>query len=58
MPDDVTEAAIAAAWERVSSDCGCPDIYFCPTSGDIECPRHGGFDVCCDAPTLHVSARK
>ena len=31
----------------------CPDVYFCPTSGDPECPRHGGFTVCCAHPELH-----
>ena len=45
---------VEAAWNRVVSDCGCPDRYFCPASGDVECPRHGGFDVCCDRPGDHV----
>jgi hypothetical protein len=27
--------------------------YFCPTSGDVEHPTHGGFDVCCGHPELH-----
>lgn len=27
--------------------------WYCPTSGDIECGVHGGFDVCCDRPDLH-----
>jgi hypothetical protein len=31
----------------------CPDVYFCPTAGELECPRHGGFDVCCDQPGKH-----
>ncbi|WP_433379516.1 hypothetical protein [Streptosporangium sp. CA-115845] len=31
----------------------CPDVYFCPTSGDVEYPRHGGFDVCCAWPGAH-----
>ncbi|MER6828921.1 hypothetical protein ABT352_23270 [Streptosporangium sp. NPDC000563] len=31
----------------------CPEVYFCPTSGDVECPRHGGFDVCCAWPGAH-----
>lgn len=31
-------------------------LYFCPTSGDVEDPRHGGFDVCCDRPDLHRPA--
>ncbi|MDJ0342226.1 hypothetical protein QMK19_03370 [Streptomyces sp. H10-C2] len=32
-------------------------IYFCPTSGDVESPIHGGFDTCCDRPDLHRSLR-
>lgn len=28
--------------------------YYCPTSGDVEDPQHGGFDVCCARPDLHV----
>jgi hypothetical protein len=27
--------------------------YFCPASGDVEHPTHGGFDLCCDRPDLH-----
>ena len=46
---------IARAWQDVVADCGCPDIYYCPASGDIECPRHGGFDVCCDRISEHVA---
>lgn len=35
-------------------DCepGCP-TYYCPQGKTIECPKHGGFDVCCIAPHLH-----
>jgi hypothetical protein len=29
------------------------DLYFCPTAGEVESARHGGFDVCCAAPELH-----
>lgn len=25
----------------------CPDAYWCPTAGETECPRHGGFTTCC-----------
>lgn len=35
----------------------CPDAYWCPTDdgqGETECPRHGGFNICCDKPELHV----
>ncbi len=28
-------------------------LYFCPASGEVESPGHGGFDVCCDRPDLH-----
>jgi hypothetical protein len=48
---------IAAAWKRVVHDCGCPDIYYCPTSDDIECPRHSGFTVCCDRRDKHIAVR-
>lgn len=52
------ELALRRAWKKVKCDCGCPDIYFCPTinsgEGEIECPRHGGFDTCCSRPDLHV----
>lgn len=30
----------------------CPDAYQC--NGEIECARHGGFDVCCDRPEEHI----
>ncbi|MFI0967041.1 hypothetical protein ACH4S8_37505 [Streptomyces sp. NPDC021080] len=30
----------------------CPDAYLC--DGEIECARHGGFDVCCSHPEKHV----
>jgi hypothetical protein len=37
----------------------CPDAYVCfggfgDESPEFECPRHGGFDVCCLRPDLHV----
>ncbi|PPS89506.1 hypothetical protein [Streptomyces sp. MH60] len=34
----------------------CPDAYLCLTAEvpEIECPRHGGFDVCCARPETHV----
>ncbi|MEV7907829.1 hypothetical protein [Streptomyces anulatus] len=41
----------------VFSDCGCPDIYYCPRAGEVECPRHSGFDVCCDALEQHILIR-
>jgi hypothetical protein len=52
-----TAAEIAKAWTRVVTDCGCPDLYYCPAVDDIECPRHSGFDVCCDREAEHVSVR-
>ena len=27
----------------------CP-TYVCTGSGELECPLHGGFDICCDRP--------
>jgi hypothetical protein len=48
---------IAAAWRRVSGDCGCADIYYCPASDAIECPRHGGFDTCCNRVAAHLPVR-
>ncbi|MDP9847002.1 hypothetical protein J2853_006213 [Streptosporangium lutulentum] len=35
-------------------DCGCADIYYCPRSREVECPRRSGFDVCCDALDQHI----
>lgn len=48
---------IAMAWLDVGTDCGCVDLWFCPRSGDIECPRHSGFSVCCDRYEDHVPVR-
>lgn len=45
---------IAAAWERLFANCGCPNRYYCPHSDDIECPRHSGFDTCCNHPRRHI----
>lgn len=29
--------------------------YFCPSGGETECcPKHSGFDTCCDAPERHI----
>jgi hypothetical protein len=41
----------------MDEDCGCPDVYYCPTTYETECPRHGGFDVCCDHPEVHIPGR-
>lgn len=32
----------------------CPDLFYCPTVGGVESGCHGGFDVCCSAPELHL----
>ena len=45
---------IEATWGRVVFDCRCPDIYYCPASLDVECPRHSTFDVCYDGLDEHV----
>ena len=45
---------VVGAWASVIHDCGCPDLYFCPASGDVECPVHSGFNVCCDPLDEHV----
>ncbi|WP_393167808.1 hypothetical protein [Nonomuraea marmarensis] len=38
-------------------DCGCSDIYFCPASEEVECPRHSGFNVCCAEISRHIPVR-
>jgi hypothetical protein len=57
VPSENLDARIARARQDVVNDCGCPDLYFCPRSDSIECPRHSGFDVCCDRPGDHISVR-
>lgn len=34
----------------------CPDAYTCYSGEqpELECPRHGGFDICCDTPEAHI----
>ncbi|WP_318205355.1 hypothetical protein [Streptomyces sp. SCL15-4] len=32
--------------------------YYCPTSARVESDCHGGFDVCCDRPELHLPQRE
>lgn len=53
--EDGTVVVTLKVRDQVSKDARPkPDErYFCPTSGDVESPRHGGFDVCCDRPELH-----
>lgn len=48
---------VASAWDRVLLDCGCRDIYYCPSGDDLECPRHGGFDTCCARTDEHIPVR-
>jgi hypothetical protein len=35
-------------------DCRCPDMYYCPAGEEVECPRHSGFDICCDRLDEHI----
>ncbi|MEU0078440.1 hypothetical protein ABZY58_11135 [Micromonospora tulbaghiae] len=35
---------------------GC-DLWYCPTSGDVKCGQHRGFDVCCDRYDQHQPVR-
>jgi len=51
---EATPELIESAWGRSTFDCGCPDVYFCPRSGEIECPRHSDFEVCCNDTVAHV----
>ncbi|MEV4415005.1 hypothetical protein [Catellatospora sp. NPDC049609] len=48
--DTQTFAAIIDKPEHTPT---CPDLYYCPTSGEVESGCHGGFDTCCAAPQLH-----
>lgn len=48
------QRAVKRAWTRVVADCGCPDTYYCPASDAMECPRHSGFDTCCDQQDEHI----
>jgi hypothetical protein len=38
----------------------CPDVYLCFSGPrpELECPRHGGFSVCCDRPGEHVGQKR
>jgi hypothetical protein len=40
--------------DHVTEPTCCPDAYYCPASREMECPRHGGFDDCCDRPEHHL----
>lgn len=50
----VESQQLADAWQRVLYDCGCRDVFYCPSGDDVECPRHSGFDVCCGRPDRHL----
>lgn len=41
---------------QLQDTCTHPDIYYCPTGDDFECPTCGGFDVCCSRPERHIGA--
>lgn len=36
----------------------CHRGYWCPTVGNYECPKHGGFSVCCAHPELHKPTKR
>lgn len=42
-------------WVTIKPPC-CPDVYTCYAGEqpELECPRHGGFTVCCDRPEAHI----
>jgi hypothetical protein len=40
--------------QLVAEDIETTGFYYCETAGEIEAYNHGGFDVCCDKPHLHV----
>lgn len=48
------EAEIRASHGTPSHTCPPGHLYACPTSLEVESSCHGGFDVCCDRPDLHV----
>jgi hypothetical protein len=37
----------------IDTCCGA-DMYWCPVVGRMECPLHGGFNVCCARPERHT----
>lgn len=32
----------------------CVRVYWCPNAMEFECPKHGGFDVCCADESRHI----
>lgn len=60
-PDDLhddVEWPLLYAYGDTIGDCGCPDIYFCPASSELECPRHSAFTTCCNQPEQHLPVRR
>lgn len=55
LAEQMADPVFAAAY-RARQAVGASAAYFCPTSGEVESPTHGGFDVCCDVPELHRAA--
>ncbi|MFI7073486.1 hypothetical protein [Micromonospora sediminicola] len=55
VPDE-TARRIVERSKRMRDDADPRETWFCPTSGDVECGVHGGFDVCCDRYDLHQPA--
>ncbi|MER7331786.1 MULTISPECIES: hypothetical protein [unclassified Micromonospora] len=56
LTDDETARRIVERSEQIGEaiDAATPcDRWFCPTSGEVECGVHGGFDVCCNRIDLH-----
>ncbi|MEV7675149.1 hypothetical protein [Streptomyces sp. NPDC088752] len=49
MPEPITFGYVGYPFPEPTC---CPDAYQC--DGEIECDRHGGFDVCCDRPEEHI----
>lgn len=56
LTDDKTARRIVVRSEQIrdaihaATPC---NRWYCPTSGEVECGVHGGFDVCCDRTDLH-----
>lgn len=41
-------------WDEVHTCNPGAQLYYCPTAREVESDCHGGFDVCCSRPDLHV----
>ncbi len=55
VPDDTARRIVERSEQiREAIHAATPCVtWFCPTSGEVECGVHGGFDVCCDRYDLH-----